>query len=282
LNGVSKFKVDYTGVATHFINGLAVKVGDNAGIGNGIGSPFGTYLGIYSVGVHHSSFDNIGFFVRSDRAIGWAASTTPHSNMDVILLRDAANTLAQRNGTNAQAFNIYNTYTSGSVYERGFMRWVSNVLEIGTEHVGATQRTIRIRPAVAGQNSFLFDGGALKWFYDTTEKASILAYSHTFGTSGGVANGFTIGSGAVNVMTITSATVTNLRVNIGGDTSSFPSLKRSTTILQARLADDSDFATYQGKLQTNANAAAETPTATHTLTLYDAAGTAYKVLAVAA
>lgn len=65
-------------------------------------------------------------------------------NVDTIILRDAANTLALRNGANAQAFNIYNTYTSGSVYERGFMRWASNVLEIGAEHVGASNRVVRI------------------------------------------------------------------------------------------------------------------------------------------
>ena len=32
------------------------------------------------------------------------------------------------------------------------------------------------------------------------------------------------------------------RINFGGTTSSFPALKRSTTFLQARLADDSAFA----------------------------------------
>ena len=55
---------------------------------------------------------------------------------DVILRRDAANTLAQRNGVNAQAFNLYNTYTDASNYERGFMRFVSNTLRIGTEKLG--------------------------------------------------------------------------------------------------------------------------------------------------
>ena len=55
---------------------------------------------------------------------------------DVFLRRDAANTLAQRNGTNAQAFNIYNTFTDASNYERGFVRWSSNVLSIGTEAAG--------------------------------------------------------------------------------------------------------------------------------------------------
>jgi len=61
---------------------------------------------------------------------GYAFST------DVFLRRDAANTLAQRNGVNAQAFNLYNTYTDASNYERGFMRWSSNVLQIGSDKLG--------------------------------------------------------------------------------------------------------------------------------------------------
>jgi hypothetical protein len=41
-----------------------------------------------------------------------------------------------RRSTNAQAFNIYNTYTSASHYERGFMRWSGNALQIGVEAAG--------------------------------------------------------------------------------------------------------------------------------------------------
>lgn len=40
------------------------------------------------------------------------------TSQDVILTRDAANTLAQRNGVNAQTFNLYGTYTDGSNYRR--------------------------------------------------------------------------------------------------------------------------------------------------------------------
>jgi hypothetical protein len=37
---------------------------------------------------------------------------------DLILLRDSASTLGQRNGANAQTYNLYGTYTSGSDYRR--------------------------------------------------------------------------------------------------------------------------------------------------------------------
>lgn len=41
---------------------------------------------------------------------------------DTILIRDAANALAQRNGANAQNFRLYNTYTDASNYSRLFIR----------------------------------------------------------------------------------------------------------------------------------------------------------------
>jgi hypothetical protein len=67
---------------------------------------------------------------------------------DLFLTRDAANTLALRNGTNAQAFRLYGTFTDASNFERGFMRWNSNTLEIGTEAGGTgTARATRISSA---------------------------------------------------------------------------------------------------------------------------------------
>jgi hypothetical protein len=76
---------------------------------------------------------------------GWVSGTGLQGAADTILTRDAANTLAQRNGTNAQAFRLYNTFTDASNFERGFMRWNSNTLEIGTEAGGTgTARTTSI------------------------------------------------------------------------------------------------------------------------------------------
>jgi len=71
------------------------------------------------------------------------------------------------------------------------------------------------------------------------------------------------------------------RLNFGGTSASFPALKRSSTTLQARLADDSAFASVQGKLTTDTAYTAGAPTATGYLVVYDSAGTAYKIPAVA-
>ena len=72
------------------------------------------------------------------------------------------------------------------------------------------------------------------------------------------------------------------RLQFGGTTSSFPSLKRSGASLHARLADDSAYAEIRGKLTTHTTAATETITPDKTLTLHDVNGTAYKVPCVAA
>jgi hypothetical protein len=52
--------------------------------------------------------------------INIASANTLNWNFDTIVARDAANTLAQRNGTNAQTTRIYGTYTDASN-----ARWLS-------------------------------------------------------------------------------------------------------------------------------------------------------------
>lgn len=75
------------------------------------------------------------------------AGSTLGINTDVLLARDAAAALAQRNSTTAQAFRVYNTWTDASNYERGVFDWTTtaNVLSIGVQAAGTgTVREIRI------------------------------------------------------------------------------------------------------------------------------------------
>jgi hypothetical protein len=96
-----------------------------------------------------------GFFAWRDSVTNAAGGTR-----DLTLLRDAANTLAQRNGVNAQAFNIYNTYTDASNYERGFVKWTSNELQIGTQALGTgSTRDVKIFRGAA--TSMHFKSGAI-------------------------------------------------------------------------------------------------------------------------
>ena len=121
VGGVSKASIDKVGVLRLPANGTdpAVNIGGSLGI-----TVIGSYVGFGNTG--YSNF--IAMTPTGDLTIGRA--------IDLILARDAANTLAQRNGVNAQAFNLYNTYTDTSNYERGFMRWNTNVFQVGSEKAG--------------------------------------------------------------------------------------------------------------------------------------------------
>lgn len=52
-------------------------------------------------------------------SLGWSPAADPTAVQDLTLFRDAAGTLAQRNGVNAQTFRLYGTYaTAGTDFER--------------------------------------------------------------------------------------------------------------------------------------------------------------------
>jgi hypothetical protein len=86
------------------------------------------------------------------------------------------------------------------------------------------------------------------------------------------------GTELVKVASSTSWMFTStVLVQFGGTSASFPALKRSSTTLQARLADDSAFAPIQGKLTTDTAFTSGAITDTGYIVLYDSTGAAYKV-----
>lgn len=65
------------------------------------------------------------FIGRSGAEIGWSSnSSNAAGTPDLLLARDAAGTLAQRNGANAQITNIYGDYASASDYQRTAIKTV--------------------------------------------------------------------------------------------------------------------------------------------------------------
>ena len=272
VGGVSRFSVTKAGAASALNLSLSGASGATIAGGGANAILFATES-VYRAAYRATYFNlaaNMALGFSSDTAFSVGSVTDP----DTVLRRDAANTLAQRNGVNAQAFNLYNTYTDASNYERGFMRFVSNTLRIGTEKLG-TGAARNLEFQVDGTTKMSINtGGAVV--------ANTAFYGATGSTYFGWANSALMTSPSVGVIRLNNFAETDFnRVQFGGTTSSFPSIKRSTTSLQARLADDSAFTNIQGKLTTEANAVSETITATHTITLYDAAGTAYKVPCVA-
>jgi hypothetical protein len=116
---------------------------------------------IYTVGgTDRGFFNGNGFNIN--QANNWinlpSTGLFTWNNGDLSLFRDAANTLAQRNSTNAQTFRLYNTYTDASNYERLGVNWATNVATIQTENLGTgTARALRI---LAGSGQALSLGNA--------------------------------------------------------------------------------------------------------------------------
>ena len=90
---------------------------------------------------------NNGFFVDGTYGLGWSSGSVASGNPDTFILRDAANTLAQRNGTNPNTFRIYNTYTSATNFERAQVGWTTNTFIVGTEKGvdGGTARQLELQ-----------------------------------------------------------------------------------------------------------------------------------------
>jgi hypothetical protein len=74
--------------------------------------------------------------VANSSAFGWTNDSWGGATLDTELRRDAADTIAQRRGTNAQTARIYNTYTDASNYERLAIGWSANVVSIKPENAG--------------------------------------------------------------------------------------------------------------------------------------------------
>jgi hypothetical protein len=62
------------------------------------------------------------------------------------IITGASNVIEQVSSTSAQTFRIYNTFTSATNHERGFLKWSSNAFQIGTEagSGGGTARAVEL------------------------------------------------------------------------------------------------------------------------------------------
>ena len=209
-------------------------------------------------------------FERLDLGAGnltWAS--TVGGTVDLTLTRDAANTLAQRNGTNAQTFRLYNTYTDASNYERQELTFQSNVTRWFSTAAGTG--TIRNMEILRGSTQhWLFNSAGNNFgahllastdnTYDigaagaTRPRAIYVAGQGLFGGNAGftssgnlrMANnfGYVLPNSDGVFQLSNNATTDFSRLQFGGTTSSFPSLKRNGTALETKLADDSAYAPH--------------------------------------
>jgi hypothetical protein len=203
-------------------------------------------------------------FLQRDYVISWsndATAATGSVTNDLILRRDAAATLGQRDGSNPQAYNLYNTFTSATNHERGFLRWSSNVFQIGTEagSGGGTARTLSLQSA--GNSLLLSAGGGSSYtFFGNGEGVSPLSWVVPATGTFRFDNRCRLTSPADSQLLLRNNASTDFgRLQFGGTTSSFPALKRDSTAIHIRLADDSAFAPLScGALTLNGNLDAST------------------------
>lgn len=96
-------------------------------------------------------------------AFAWASSnaiTNGQDGANLVLARDAADVLAQRRGTNAQSYRIYNTFTSTTSFERLNIAWSSNVCTINTTagSAGGSVRQLVVGCGTTGSQAFFSPG----------------------------------------------------------------------------------------------------------------------------
>ena len=343
----SKFKIDKAGAVTSGLIYSPGIAGGTAGFGSvGLcGNVNNTTWNFYVA-------DGIGAAVRAGSYYGWAIGGSAEAAVDTKLFREAAGIIGQRNGTNAQTFNIYNTYTDASNYEKLSIGYASNVITFNSLGAGTgTARNLAFLGGSLGIRTTVIapDGGLTPTLavgnpsnasqlvgigYDHTSQTGYIyavhsgtdwknlclaplagnvgigvmsgvvarlqiagdagaefvrlamsidasynhgIYGHFDGTTPGQSQMWFKVASASNTQTEVLRLAGNRMVQFGGITASFPALKPSSAVLQARLADDSAFAKLQGKLMTDAAYTSGTVTPTGYLTLYDSTGTAYRV-----
>lgn len=237
VGGVSKFKVDKSGSvfapasapfkitanvvsrSVHFGGVSGASFGgifsSNNGRGIGfsedassdaifIGAPAGNLL----IGIEAAGY----YFTSGSSSLG-AGGTR-----DLILKRDAANTLAQRNGVNAQTFRLYNTYTDASNYERVSLSWSGNAVTLAAEAGGTgTLRDLKvsaasyqlsstavITDATTARNLSSADNGRVIYF-TTSSAVTVTAISGL-----GAGFGCTLIQGGLGQVTVSAGTGTSV------------------------------------------------------------------------
>lgn len=110
--------------------------------GSGFSMPYADQLFISTGGTGRAKVTSSGVVLNSAVALIWLDGSLL-GNADLLLKRDAAGTLAQRNGVNPQQVSIYDTYTDAANFRNGTIGWVknANALTICTTNAGTAVGT---------------------------------------------------------------------------------------------------------------------------------------------
>lgn len=278
VGGVSRFNVDKTGAVVISDGTSALTIDSTNGATTFLQTAAITLQTSNSMVLRHGNNDAL--FIRpATTGRGRLAFVDNTNGSPAYIYSDAANTLDQRNGVNAQAFRVYNTFTDASNFERLSIAWNTNVavFELGNSGTGSARAQVRFLPGTATSMDLQVaassdTNAAVNFRHSASASSAGSSVSYVGRISGH--RGFFDGAGAATFVIPSGATD---RWAFFGTTSSFPALKRNAATLQARLADDTAFTNIQGKLTTDTAYTAGSIVPTGYLTLYDSTGTAYRV-----
>jgi hypothetical protein len=193
------------------VNGTsAIRISGATGIidfRDGVGkllAPDGSSLAFLFGSVYSVGFANNRLGVSASSSIGWTSGNFGYAGQDLSLFRDAADTLAQRRGTNAQTYRLYNTWANNGVdFERTSLTRDSSGLVIDAQKGGTGADPTNLLDVKLGGASCL----------SVTATALVTKAGYYIG------NILLFGSGSAN-LTVDAGTVrtgTNIPLGIGGN-----------------------------------------------------------------
>ncbi len=159
-----------------------------------------------------------GLTIAGTRPLSWGSSGI--SSPDTFLFRDgAANTLALRNGTNAQNLRVYNTI-NGADSEFGYIGWSGNILRfVGASSGAGSSRNVSVGTDTTSSGSVsLMTGGTNQWTVNSTGNLSDNGtHTITAGSTIAAGNGNATISGPQNKLAsiLDSTATVGVQTNVG-------------------------------------------------------------------
>ena len=190
VGGTSKFTIRHDGLVTaqNFASSSNGSVSAPSFVFSGRGANWGFYsagatsvsLAMAGSNTHQLWTDGSLYLLGNNAAFALGATS------DLLIVRDAANTLAQRNGTNAQTLRVYNTYTDASNYDHLSFSHSGGQAVISTFGAGTGASTSHLTIKAGGSRSILFNaGGSDKWSINSSGHFLAQAdNTHDIGASG--------------------------------------------------------------------------------------------------
>ncbi len=150
----------YSGCAMRPDGRFLSYAGNAPSSGTSFGQSGGTAFLITSGSTNILSIGTYGINLQAAGLIGWSPSSNADAGTDLYIYRDAANTLAQRNGTNAQTMRVYGTFTDLSNRVNAALSATSTTVTLAAETAGTGADNVPVNINAAGTSPVAFGSPA--------------------------------------------------------------------------------------------------------------------------